>query len=457
MRRKLKASGRDLVILAVTLVAALGTLGYILSQQSAFRLPSGLGGESYYRVNAEFTSARALVPGMGQPVTVSGVQVGDVADVRLDGDRALVTMELKRSFGPVYRNATILLRPRTPLKDMFVALDPGTAAAGTVPDGGRIPVSQTLANVDPQDVLDDLDPDVRAYLRTLLAVAAGGLRTSSAADPGLGAPSAEQVSNLRAALKEFAPIARHQRQVTTALAARRRNLSRAIHSFAGVSTTLGAIDRDLASLVSDGAQTLRAVGSRDAELQEALGLLPSTLAQTRATLTKAGPLSDVLRTSTGKMVPFARQLGPALAGSVPFFRDTTPVLRDQLRPFTRSVTPIVAVARQGATDLSPAARSLGSALGTVNALVNALAYNPPGSEEGYLFWASWLGHLATSVSAYQDAHGAAPRGVFLATCPQLDALNQVRLGNPALGPILTLLNPADRLKVCPTSTAGATP
>ena len=43
----------------------------------------------------------------------------------------MVTMEIDRKFLPVYKDATILLRPKTGLKDMFLELDPGTKAAGS--------------------------------------------------------------------------------------------------------------------------------------------------------------------------------------------------------------------------------------------------------------------------------------------------------------------------------------
>jgi hypothetical protein len=109
-----------------------------------------------------------------------------------------------------------------------------------------------------------------------------------------------------------------------------------------------------------------------------------------------------------------------------------------------------------AGELRPAARDLRRnvppltrTLGVVNTFFDALAYNPRGPEEGYLFWGSWLTHIGTSLSGLQDAQGAVLRSVLLATCSQLDALHQVELGNPSLSPILKLLNPADRLKVSP--------
>ncbi len=61
-------------------------------------------------------------------MTIAGVQVGQVGAVSLENGRAVVTMNIYRKYAPIYRDATVLLRPRTPLKDMYLALDPGTRA-----------------------------------------------------------------------------------------------------------------------------------------------------------------------------------------------------------------------------------------------------------------------------------------------------------------------------------------
>ena len=76
----------------------------------------------------------------------------------------------------------------------------------------------------------------------------------------------------------------------------------------------------------------------------------------------------------------------------PFLADTTPVIRDQLRPFARDVQPTVRELRPAARDLAVVTPRLTTSLGVVNQLLNELAYNPPGSEEGYLFWTAWLNH-----------------------------------------------------------------
>ena len=63
----------------------------------------------------------------------------------------------------------------------------------------------------------------------------------------------------------------------------------------------------------------------------------------------------------------------------------------------------------------------------LNALFNTLAYQPKG-QQSYLFWGSWLAHIADSLTSGQDAHGPVVRGLFMATCSGLN-LFEVGLAN----------------------------
>ena len=62
--------------------------------------------------------------------------IGDVSKVELEDGRAVVTFDVDREYLPIYKDATILMRPRTGLKDMFFSLDPGTRTRRRV-RGGR--------------------------------------------------------------------------------------------------------------------------------------------------------------------------------------------------------------------------------------------------------------------------------------------------------------------------------
>jgi phospholipid/cholesterol/gamma-HCH transport system substrate-binding protein len=191
-------------------------------------------------------------------------------------------------------------------------------------------------------------------------------------------------------------------------------------------------------------------------LQSALSLLPPTLQQTSQTLGKVQAFAAQSGPTLQQLLPFAHALAPALRASQPLFRDTTPVIRDQLRPFATAVQPLAKILRPAGASLARATPALTNVL---NALFNTLAYQPAGGAQGYLFWGSWLSHIANSLTNTQDAHGPIVRGVFMASCAGLN-LFEVALtqSDPALGPLIDLLNAPDWSKIkssfCP---AGGLP
>ena len=445
MRRALGAHRKDFAAILVLVAGALAVAAYILYHQPSFTL-----GQNYYTVRAEFASSAAVTPGQGQAVTIAGVQVGLVGGVQLEDGRAVVTMNIFKRYAPIYRDATVLLRPRTPLKDMYLALDPGTRRAGAVPNGGLLGSGSTTPDVDLDQILASLDGDTRSYLLLLLSGGAGAFH-----DPASTVPA------LQGTFKRFAPLGRDTRTFATLLSARSRNLSLAIHNLQRVATALGGVDGQLASLIDSSNTNFAAISSQDKNLEAGLTLLPGTLAETNQTLGKVQGFAAQLGPALTKLLPFARALAPALIASRPLFHDTTPVIRDQLRPLSIAVQPLAKALKPAATELAKAVPPLTSSVGVINKLFNTLAYQPSGSEQGYLFWGSWLAHIAATLTDLQDAQGPTIRGIFMATCPALNLLETtVQAGSPSIGPLLDLLNAPDHSQIqspyCPPSVAGAT-
>jgi phospholipid/cholesterol/gamma-HCH transport system substrate-binding protein len=450
VRRAFLRHRRDIIAPLVMIALALGTLGYILLHQPAFHAPGFLRADSEnpYRFKAELASANGIIAGQGVGVDVAGVTIGSVDGIERSDGRAVVDLQIERRYAPLYKNATILLRPRTPLKDMYIALDPGTSGAGALPEGATIGAASTLPDVSYDEILGNLDADTRSYLVALLSSAGQGLRDPPGADPGSGSPSPTAVADLRGDYRRFKPLAHDARLLFGALAARRQSLRRVVHDFERIATRVGSVDHSLSDLVDVSNRTFRATAARDGDLRAALATLPKTLSAVDRAAVGGITLGTVLRPTLQKLEPFARALGPALRATRPLVRDTTPVLRDQLRPFARDVQPIVDELRPAAHAVAGADPEIVKVLTYLNTFFNAVAYNPPGADEGFLFWGAWLSHIGPSVLTAQDAFGATPRAILLATCAQLLALYQVEKGNPSLGPILRLANTADRIKFC---------
>jgi phospholipid/cholesterol/gamma-HCH transport system substrate-binding protein len=400
---------------------------YILDNQR-LKLPAWVPvvGKDFFVVKAEMSTAQAVTPGQGQTVNIAGVQVGEISKVELNQGKAVITLRMEPRYGRVYKDATVLLRPKTGLKDMVAELEPGHAKAGRLKDGGVIPVSQTMPDVNLDEILAALDTDSRDYLTVLLGAGAEGLRDNG-----------KELAN---ALRRIEPSARYGRKVFASLAERRKNIKRVIHNLSLVMDELGSKDDQLSEFVENSNAVFTTLARQDANLRSTLQELPSSLQETQRGLGKAKVLADELGPTLQALRPGARALGPSLKQVRPFVTETMPVLRDEIRPFVRASRPTVKELRPAARDLAAAAPDLERSFAVVNLLLDTLAYNPPGKEEGYLFWVAWANHIGNQLFTTQDAHGPIRRGLFVASCQDIPVLGQVEQSNPLLGVLTGLLN-----------------
>jgi phospholipid/cholesterol/gamma-HCH transport system substrate-binding protein len=414
-----KRHAPHLLALVVMVVLSLAVALYV-SVHERLRFPW----QHETHIYAEFETAQSVTPGQGQTVDVAGVQVGEIGGVKLENGRAVVQMNLTSSdLGPVYRNAHLQLRPKTGLNDMAIELDPGRPDpslpdGGKLHDGDRLPIDNTRPNVNPDQVLAALDADTRAYLQAFVNAGGGGLR-------GRGA-------DLRAVLKAAEPTLAQSARVARALADRRVKVARLVSNLRVLSHAAASKDRQLASLVDASSAVFDTLGRRDVELQAAVARLPGALHATRTALAATHGLAVDARPALDRLRPVARELAPALIQARPLLREATPVVRNGLRPLVRQATPLL-------RSLGPSVRRVDSVtprlvdVGHVlNKTVNELNYNPPGSEEGFLFWLLWYVHNGNSIVSIEDAHGAAWRGLVMIGC---STLGQVLAANPALAPL----------------------
>jgi phospholipid/cholesterol/gamma-HCH transport system substrate-binding protein len=436
VKRAIAIHRRDFLSIVALLLGAIAVTGYIFAHEPSFTF-----GKSYYTVKAQFATAAAVTAGQGQTIDIAGVEVGQVGGVKLENGRAVVTMNIFKRYAPIYRDATVLLRPRTPLKDMYLALDPGSRRAGAVPSGGMLSAAATNPDIDFAQILSTLDADTRNYLLLLLAGGAQAFRDQGNGGP---LPSDPAVAALRGVFKRFVPLNRETRTFTRLLALRQQNVRASIHGLQQVTTALGSVEGQLSSLINSSNTNFQAISSQSAQLQTALNLLPGTLQQSAVTFDKLRAFGTASASSASRLIPWARALAPALIAARPLFHDTTPVIRDQLRPFSVAVQPVARILRPAAAQLAKATPPLARSFGVLNSLLNTLAYQPQGSGQGYLFWGSWLGHIAASLTSQQDAHGPIVRGTFMASCSELRLFEAtLAKSTPALGNLFALLNAPD--------------
>jgi phospholipid/cholesterol/gamma-HCH transport system substrate-binding protein len=382
--------------------------GYILSNQRV-RFP--IIQPEPFTLKAEFSTGQALTPGQGQTVRVAGVRIGDITNAELENGRAIVTMEVDDEYKDLVReNATALLRPKTGLKDMFIELDPGTKDAALAKENFVIPISNTLPDVNPDEILANFDADTRSYIRLLLDGAGKGLK-------GRG-------KDLNELLRRFEPTYRDLAAVSSEVATRRTELRRLINSLARLNTTLGRKDDDLAQLVGSSSRVFEAIASERAGVSETVRRLPGALKQASSTLARVDQLAPVLQQTTRRMVPVVEDLREANRRTRPLALEAAPRLRDDIRPFVRELRPLVRDLRPAARQLADGEPGLTRTFDAINRFFNLIAYNKDGREspddpdrdEGYLFYTGWLVHQVNNLFRRADAHGPGRPITYGGTC-----------------------------------------
>jgi phospholipid/cholesterol/gamma-HCH transport system substrate-binding protein len=380
-----------------------------------------------YTVYADLTSSSGLAPGLGQAVNVAGVRVGQISGSKLVDGRARIAMEIDPNKLPhVYDNARAELVADTPLKDLVVELGPGRPPGRTLDDGGVIPIANTSPPVDSDELTNALDADTRDYFDLFVSGFSRGL-------DGRG-------TDLNRLLRALSPTARQTREITEALAARRASLKRLVTNLTVLTKAAATKDGEIGSIVETANATLESVASQEAALGASVQQLPGTLSGVRSTLRDARGFADELDPTLRALLPFVRKLPDALRDAGPLVRTAEPVLRTRLRPLVRQIQPLsrdLAVAVPRLVRQTP---DLSRAFQVLTYATNSLAFNPEGSDEGYLYWLAWFAHNAASVGSTQDAQGPVTRGLALFSCDGLSA-------ESSLAPLLPLI--LSNVPVCP--------
>ncbi len=317
---------------------------------------------------------------------------------------AVVDVEVEHDYENLIReDATALLRPKTALKDMFLEVTPGTGKV--LPDGGRISVANTLPDVDPDEIYAALDADTRPYLKLLVVGAGKGLR-------GRG-------GDLNEVFRRFEPVHRDLARVTRATASRRVALKRLIHRYGLLMQELGRRPGELRRLVSSSGAVFSSLAGESGNISTSVARLPGSLRATESALAEVRQFAPALQSALESLREPVRELPATNAALTPFFKATTPVIRDEIRPFVRAAGPFTDDLRVAANGLSKATPDLTASLEETNRFFNMGAYNPGGAEglgglstaeqrarqEGFLYWLAWTSQNGTSLFNTADGQG----------------------------------------------------
>jgi phospholipid/cholesterol/gamma-HCH transport system substrate-binding protein len=102
----------------------------------------------------------------GAWVELSGAKIGSVDGVDYQNGYALIRLSVDRRYaGQLHADTSAAIRPHGLLGPKFVFLQGGSN--GQLHDGALIPLSQTTVSTDLDQVVNALQPDVRANLKTI--------------------------------------------------------------------------------------------------------------------------------------------------------------------------------------------------------------------------------------------------------------------------------------------------
>jgi phospholipid/cholesterol/gamma-HCH transport system substrate-binding protein len=414
------------VVTMILLAALVG--GYILAHQN-LKLPGWVPvlGRNWFTLKGEFQTAQAVTPGQGQAVTIAGAKIGEVASVELHQGVAIVTMKVVPKYALIYRDATMLLRPKTQLQDITIEVSPGSPSSGRLRSGETIPLAQTAPNVNFDEFLAGFDTETRAYLQLLLAGAGEGFKDNGKA--------------FSATLKRFDPLARDAQLIAKDLESRHAEIARSIHNFKVLMEAFGAKDQQLADLIQSSNAVFKTFAEQDQSVQSTLRLLPGALSKTEQGLGKLATAFDVVGPTLKDLHPFASAVAPAEEASRASFKATTPIFKNEIRPFAREILPTIDALQPSLSGLATSFPKLASAFSVLNELFNELGYNPGKNRAGFGFFAAWDAHNLNSVVSSADAHGVLGRSLVYLNCNVAPLLKGVSEINKTVNILVGLVNP----------------
>ena len=264
-----------------------------------------------YTVQADFQDASGLVN--GDVVLIGPARVGTVTQIGLTPNGAAdVKLSLDSGVGPLHQGtaARIYEDSLSGIASKYVELEPGARSAPPISDGGVIGEGHTYSMVNLDEVFDTLDPLTRAGLRNVV-------RGEAASLAGRGAEA-------NRALEYLAPGLQSTSQVTAELTRDQPLFDQLIVSGAQALQALASKSQQLSQLIANTSTTTGAIARQGQALEAALALFPGTLRRStttfaglQTTLNALDPLVAASKPAVRRLPAFAAALHTLTAVSIP--------------------------------------------------------------------------------------------------------------------------------------------
>ena len=296
------------------------------------------------------------VSGLGRidrNVRIAGGNAGQIGSVQREGDDVVVELEIEPGI-LVHTDARADLRPHTLFEgSAYVDLHPGSPSAPLFAGGDEIPKSHTTNYTSLDEALRVLDDDNRKALKEIVDAFSETLRPAV-------------IASLRRTLKVAPDLVEELGPTARALQGPSRvELQGAIGGLAETLEAVGSREADLAPLLERTNRTLAALDvDGGASLDAALRALPGGLEELEADAGKLALLVHTLDQTSGELVPVAEQLGPLLRDARPLLQRTPPILEaatpliGQLRAVLARAASAAPALEQAISTLAPSAKLL---------------------------------------------------------------------------------------------------
>jgi virulence factor Mce-like protein len=268
----------------------------------------GLGGSPSYTITGHFLSAEGLT--QGNDVLISGVQVGKVESVSLAPDSdtvggALIKLSIDRKYAPLRRGARATIRQKGFLGNMYVELTPGPDGNRAIANGGTLPIQDTAAPVDLDQVMDIFDPATRAKVKTMTLEGGKSLDTRGAdvnhilSDlPQISSQFADAAGNLDQSQQQLDDLTVEFDRISRQMASEDVSLRGDLRNGASILDTIAAREDRLQAEIVYANQGLGAANAglsgHEQDLATLLKLMPSLQAHLQQLSAAADPaLADV--------------------------------------------------------------------------------------------------------------------------------------------------------------------
>jgi virulence factor Mce-like protein len=286
----------------------------------------------HYTIGAVFRTANNVKP--GSFVRIAGVNVGKVTEVtrdKSDPQAAKVMMRIDDKGLPIHKDATLAIRPRIFLEgNFFVDMQPGSPSAPVIDDGDVIPINQTHAPVQLDQILTSLQAPTRKNLQDLLD------ELSTGVDKQGGAGFNRSIRFWEPAYRDGAIVSDAQ------LGENPHDLSGYLKSSGAVAKALNRNPVQLQDLIVQFDIAARAFAVEQDNLSQTIAELPRTLHAGLPALEALNNAFPPLRRFIKDFRPATRSSGPAIDASLPLVLQLHQLLtKAELQGLVSTLRPVV--------------------------------------------------------------------------------------------------------------------